>query len=126
MAAAADRVTVVSLPNMTPAQLLAGATEVARRWPGAELVKNQVGNLSVVVDGVYVGYLDLRDGEVGDAWPLGLRYPAAKPAGSFLDVLPGPDGRRSSPCHLSGTSETSRFTGACRQTGRSYVPSTGV
>lgn len=52
------------LPGMTPAQLLAGAREVAERWPGASLVKNDVGNLAIVVDGEYAGYLDLRTGEV--------------------------------------------------------------
>ena len=54
------------LPNMTPAQLLDGAREVAGRFPGAELVKNQVGNLAVFVDGEYVAWLNLRTGEVND------------------------------------------------------------
>lgn len=54
----------MTLPGMTPAQLLAGAREIAERFPGAELVKNQVGNLAVMVDGEYAGYLDLRTGEV--------------------------------------------------------------
>jgi hypothetical protein len=54
----------VPLPDMTPAQLLAGASEVARRWPGALLVKNEVGNLAIVDDGEYVGFLDLRTGMV--------------------------------------------------------------
>jgi hypothetical protein len=49
---------------MTPAQLLAGAREVAKRAPGAVLVKNQVGNLAIVRDGEYIGYLDLRYGTV--------------------------------------------------------------
>jgi hypothetical protein len=52
------------LPNMTPAHLLAGAREVAERFPGAELVKNQAGNLAITVGGRYVGSLDLRSGEV--------------------------------------------------------------
>jgi hypothetical protein len=47
---------------MTPAQLLAAATEVATRFPAAELVKNEVGNLAIMNGGVYAGYLDLRDG----------------------------------------------------------------
>lgn len=51
------------LPNMTPAQLLDGARIVAERLPGAELVKNAVGNLAIEVDGEYVGYLNLRTGE---------------------------------------------------------------
>ena len=52
------------LPNMTPAQLLAGAREVAERFPGAELVKNRVGNLAITTGGRYVGSIDLRTGEV--------------------------------------------------------------
>ena len=51
------------LPNMTPAQLLAGATAIAERFPTAELIKNAVGNLMIEVDGDYIGYLDLRTGE---------------------------------------------------------------
>ena len=54
----------MALPVMTPAQLLAGAREVAERFPGADLVKNDVGNLAIVVGGEYVGYLDLRTGQV--------------------------------------------------------------
>jgi hypothetical protein len=49
---------------MTPAQLLAGAQEVAGRFPGAELVKNAAGNLAIADGGRYVGWLNLRDGEV--------------------------------------------------------------
>jgi hypothetical protein len=52
------------LPNMTPAQFLACATEVAERFPNAELVKNELGNLAIVEGGRYVGFLDLRAGEV--------------------------------------------------------------
>lgn len=55
---------MVTLPSLTPAGLLAGAREVAERFPGAELVKNQVGNLAIMVGGECVGYLDLRTGEV--------------------------------------------------------------
>jgi len=47
---------------MTPAQLLEGAQALMDRFPTAELVKNQVGNLAVMVEGEYVGYLDLRYG----------------------------------------------------------------
>lgn len=50
------------LPDMTPAQLLAGAQVVAARRPGAVLVKNQVGNLAIHDGGEYVGWLDLRNG----------------------------------------------------------------
>lgn len=51
---------------MSPEQLAAAAAEVARRWPAAVLVKNEVGNLAVVVGGEYVGFVDLRTGEVVD------------------------------------------------------------
>ena len=50
------------LPDMTPAQLLAGAQAVTDRAPDAVLVKNQVGNLTVVRDGEMIGWLNLRDG----------------------------------------------------------------
>lgn len=62
------------LPNMTPAQLLAGANFVAARFPGpgVELVKNEVGNLAIVDAGEYAGYLDLRDGVVRDFHTDGL------------------------------------------------------
>jgi hypothetical protein len=60
---------LMALPNMTPAQLLAGAREVAERWPDAELVKNQVGNLAIVDGGRYVGSLNLRYGEVDALTP---------------------------------------------------------
>ena len=53
------------LPNMTPAQLLAGAQEVAERFPGAELVKERAGNLCDHGRRCrYVGSIDLRTGEV--------------------------------------------------------------
>ena len=50
------------LPNMTPAQLLSGAQAIADRAPDAELIKNDVGNLTIVRDGEYIGWLDLRYG----------------------------------------------------------------
>jgi hypothetical protein len=50
------------LPNMTPAQLLAGALTVRERASDAELVKNEVGNLAIVRGGEMIGWLDLRDG----------------------------------------------------------------
>ena len=49
---------------MTPAQLLAGVAEVAERWPDAGLVRNSVGNLMIVSEDKFVGYLDLLTGEV--------------------------------------------------------------
>jgi hypothetical protein len=55
----------MSLPNMTTQQFLAAAQEVAERMPGAELAKNPVGNLTILdSDGDYVGWIDLRYGEV--------------------------------------------------------------
>jgi hypothetical protein len=54
----------VPLPNLTPAQLLEGAREVAERFPDAELVKNRVGNLAIMTGVRYAGFLDLRTGEV--------------------------------------------------------------
>jgi hypothetical protein len=50
------------LPDMTPAQLLSGAREVAERAPDAVLVKNAVGNLMIARDGKMIGWLDLRYG----------------------------------------------------------------
>jgi len=49
---------------MTPAQLLDGAQAVADRAPDAELVKNEVGNLAIVRNGAYIGFLNLRNGEL--------------------------------------------------------------
>jgi hypothetical protein len=50
---------------MTPAQLLAGAQEVAERAPDAVLVKNAVGNLMIAdADDGMIGWLDLRYGTV--------------------------------------------------------------
>jgi len=53
----------MSLPDMTPAQLLAGAQEVAGRAPDAVLVKNAAGNLMIARDTEMIGWLDLRYGE---------------------------------------------------------------
>jgi hypothetical protein len=50
------------LPDMTPAQLLAGAQAVMDRAPDAELVKNALGNLAIMQDGQMTGWLDLRYG----------------------------------------------------------------
>lgn len=66
---------MINLPNIKPAQLLEAATSVLNTWPDGELVKNQVGNLSVhlrppdcdcEIPCDYVGYIDLRSGEVCD------------------------------------------------------------
>jgi hypothetical protein len=62
----------MSLPDMTPAQLLAGATEIMQRAPDAVLVKNAVGNLQVCRGDEYIGYLDCRYGTVDwldEPWP---------------------------------------------------------
>jgi hypothetical protein len=52
------------LPDMTPAQLLHAAAIINGRVPNAVLVKNQVGNLVIVQEGAYIGWLDLRYGAV--------------------------------------------------------------
>lgn len=52
------------MKRMTPQQLVLAAADAHVLWPGAELRKNGVGNLAVYVDGVYVGFIDLRTGEV--------------------------------------------------------------
>lgn len=52
--------------EITPLQLVAAAHEVIGRHPGATLAKNQVGNLSIIVDETYVGFVNLNTGEV--AW----------------------------------------------------------
>ena len=50
---------------MTPQQLLAAAQTLVERVPDAELVKNKVGNLSIVnSDGDYLGWVNLRYGRV--------------------------------------------------------------
>lgn len=50
------------LRNMKPWELLAAAQHLAAQFPTADLVKNEVGNLAIVVDGDYLGYVDLRTG----------------------------------------------------------------
>ena len=50
-------------PEHDPRSLLTGATAVAERFPAAELIENVVGNLVIMVDDVYIGYLNLRTGE---------------------------------------------------------------
>jgi hypothetical protein len=49
---------------MTLDQLAAAVALLIRRVPGCTLAKNQVGNLSVLLDGEYVGFVDLRTGDV--------------------------------------------------------------
>ncbi|UGT65302.1 hypothetical protein LTT66_18200 [Nocardia gipuzkoensis] len=50
--------------GVTPQQLHEMADAVTARYPDAILVKNQVGNLSVLDGGEFVGWLDLRFGGV--------------------------------------------------------------
>lgn len=52
------------LPKLSPALLVSAAQSCMLRWPDATLEKNGVGNLAVMLDGEYVGYIDLRTGEV--------------------------------------------------------------
>lgn len=49
---------------MTPRDLIEAANKAAARWPFATLVKNGMGNLSAVVNGEYVGFIDLQTGDV--------------------------------------------------------------
>lgn len=49
---------------MTPQQFVTMVQTVAERWPSAVLRRNSVGNLVVDVDGEYVAWLDLTDGEI--------------------------------------------------------------
>lgn len=49
---------------MTPADIRVACELVLQRYPDATLEKNGVGNLSIIGGGVYVGWIDLRDGDV--------------------------------------------------------------
>lgn len=54
-----------TIMGMTPAQLLAIATELSERLPAnAQLTRTEVGNLSLLVDGKYVGFVDLKAGKI--------------------------------------------------------------
>lgn len=55
---------MAELPNMTPEQFLAAAQRVAADLPDVELVKNQVGNLTIMAGDDYLGFVDLRYGTV--------------------------------------------------------------
>lgn len=59
------------MKHLYPHELLKMAEDVARRFPTAELVKNSVGNLSIHVDGEYVGFIDLKFAEVVQFQVLG-------------------------------------------------------
>jgi hypothetical protein len=52
------------LHEMTTAEFLAAAQSVAGQFPDAVLVKNPVGNLTVLVNDEYVAWVDLRWGEL--------------------------------------------------------------
>jgi hypothetical protein len=50
---------------MTPAQFRSMALTVTDRIPAdAQIVRNAVGNLAVMVNGEYAGFIDLVTGEV--------------------------------------------------------------
>lgn len=47
-----------------PADLIRAGREILRRYPEARLMKNRVGNISIMVEGEYVGYVELYNGLV--------------------------------------------------------------
>lgn len=49
---------------ISPEQMTQALALVIEEAPGSLLCKNQVGNLAILRDGKYVGYVDLADGEV--------------------------------------------------------------
>ena len=49
---------------MTPEQMVAAAAVLMERCPRAELVRNRVGGMAVVLDGVYIGYVEIVTGDV--------------------------------------------------------------
>lgn len=50
--------------TVTTREFVRAAQRAYERWPEGVLVKNQVGNVAVLVDGVYVGFIDLNTGDV--------------------------------------------------------------
>lgn len=52
------------MSHLTPAQMLTAAQTLVQRCPDAVLMKNDVGNLSIVEVGAYTGWVDLRTGEI--------------------------------------------------------------
>lgn len=50
--------------SITTEALLQAAQRAAEVFPAARLVRNEVGDLSVLVDGEYAGHIDLTFGEV--------------------------------------------------------------
>lgn len=54
----------MSRVGMTMGEFVRMAHRVMEKRPNATLVKNKVGNLAILDDDEFVGYLDLLDGEV--------------------------------------------------------------
>ena len=54
----------MTLPNMTAGALRRALSETTELLDSDELAKNAVGNLAVLRDGDYIGYIDLRYAEV--------------------------------------------------------------
>ncbi|HEY9413626.1 MAG TPA: hypothetical protein VIQ30_02600 [Pseudonocardia sp.] len=52
------------MENLTPQELLAAAQRLVAEVPNASLVKNEVGNLAIIDGDAYIGWVDLRTGEV--------------------------------------------------------------
>lgn len=50
--------------DLTPQELLTAAQQLVAEIPNATLVKNEVGNLAIIDEGAYLGWVDLRTGEV--------------------------------------------------------------
>lgn len=50
--------------TLTPQLLRDAADAIEARHPDARLIKNQVGDLCILVDDEYLGHLALLDGEV--------------------------------------------------------------
>lgn len=49
---------------ISPRDLARAVDQLVLRFPAAELHKNDVGNLTIMLDGKYVGWVDLRTAEV--------------------------------------------------------------
>lgn len=49
---------------MSPGQMLEAAQMLVERVPDCRLVKNEVGNLAIVRGDEFIGWVDLRSGEV--------------------------------------------------------------
>ena len=49
---------------MTVDQMREAAAKIKKKYSDAELVRNTVGNLTIMVRGIYVGYVDVLNGTV--------------------------------------------------------------